>query len=195
VQLQYVSQPAEGEEEPEDADLTLHTRPMSGDPQLYRDETIRLTFVNGSFLKTSRLGTGIEPGTLNDHVFIAYSREDWEAVVASLTLSLQDAGLKVWVDQYLAQGSDDWRAAVEQALMECRLMVLVVSPQSLNHQHVQMAYRHFLEQEKSVIPLLYQSVKPLPGELGRLRSIVYDVENPRKSFHKLIFEIMQLRRS
>jgi pSer/pThr/pTyr-binding forkhead associated (FHA) protein len=196
VQLQYVCQPVEEEEEePEDADLTLHTKPLSGDPQIYRDETIRLTFVNGSFIKTSRLGTGLEPGVLDDHIFIAYSREDWEAVVASLTLSMQDAGLKAWVDQYLIQGSDDWRAAVEQALIECRMMVLVVSPQSLNNHYVQMAYRHFLEQDKSVIPLLYQSVKPLPGELGRLRSILYDVENPRKSFHKLIFEIMQLRRS
>jgi pSer/pThr/pTyr-binding forkhead associated (FHA) protein len=193
VQLQYVSQPTDEPDQQDDTDLTLHTSPLTGDPQLYRDETIRLTFVNGSYLKTSRLGTGLEPGALIDHIFIAYTREDWEAVVASLTLNLQDAGLKVWVDQYLVQGSDDWRVAVEQALTECSMVVLVMSPQSLGNQYVQMAYRHFLEQEKPVIPLLYQSVKPLPGELARLRSIVYDTENPRKSFHKLIFEIMQLR--
>src|SRR5690606_41807949 len=106
-------------------------------------------------------GTGVEPGALDHHIFIAYAREDWESVVASLTLSMQDAGLKAWVDQYLIQGSDDWRAAVEQALIECRMMVLVVSPQSLNNHYVQMAFRHILDDDKLVYPLIYTCDKLL----------------------------------
>jgi hypothetical protein len=149
--------------------------------------------VDGSYVKTTRLGTGITPGALTDHIYLAYAREDWETVVASLMLNMQDAGLKVWVDQYLTQTSDDWRVAVEQALTECRLAVLVFSPQSLENPYVKMAYSDFLDQGKPVIVMLYQNDKPLPDDLNSQRSIVFDTENPRKSFHKLIFEIMQHR--
>lgn len=194
VQLQYIAQPVD-ESEADDTERSLEAGAAQDNPQLYRDDTIRLTFVNGSYLKTSRLGTGITPGALQDHIFLAYAREDWEPIVASLMLSMQDAGLKVWVDQYLVQRSDDWRAAVEQALAECRMAVLVLSPQTMNNDYVKMAYQSFLERNKSVVPLLYQHPGALPDELARLRAIVYDSDNPRKSFHKLIFEIMQLRHS
>ena len=81
--------------------------------------------------KTSKLGTGLRRGGLVNHIIIAYAREDWESMVAPLTLALQDAGMKVWVDQYLVQGGDDWQTAIEQALQECGIMVLVVSPDAL----------------------------------------------------------------
>src|SRR5690606_22581967 len=108
------------------------------DPELASDRTeekrdtkelIELQFARRR--KTSRLGTGVNRGALVDHVFIAYAREDWEELVAPLTLALQDAGVKNWVDQYLMQGSDDWQVAIEQALLECWLMLLVLSPDAL----------------------------------------------------------------
>jgi pSer/pThr/pTyr-binding forkhead associated (FHA) protein len=191
VQLQYICQTAETElEEETDKIATPPSKPS--DTQLARDETIRLALVNGNLLRVSRLGTGLAPGALQDHIFIAYARDNWQTV-ASLMLSMQDAGLKAWVDQYLTQDSDDWRAALEQALLECRLMVLVVSEHSLDNLHVQTAYQRFLQQEKPIVPLLYQYPNSLPDDLAQLRSIVFDTENPRKSFHKLIFEIMQHR--
>lgn len=193
VQLQYISQPFDEGEIEEDTEAVANKSTTPSNSRIHHDETIRLTYVNGTYHKTSRLGTGLLPGALSDHIFLAYAREDWENVVASLMLNMQDAGLKVWVDQYLKQDSDDWRAAVGQALAECRLVVLVLSPKALDNPQVKTAYEMFLELEKPVIPLLYQSVKPLPSRLDHLRSIVYDTENPRKSFHKLIFEIMQLR--
>jgi pSer/pThr/pTyr-binding forkhead associated (FHA) protein len=194
VQLQYVCQPYEASENEEEEETSAAAAPPKPtDAQLARDETIRLTFVNGNLLRISRLGTGLTPGALRDHIFIAYARDDWQTV-ASLILSMQDAGLKAWVDQYLIQNSDDWRAALEQALLECRLMVLVVSDHSLENPVVQASYQHFLEQQKPIIPLLFQQGQTLPPELMLLRSIVFDTDNPRKSFHKLIFEIMQHRR-
>ena len=193
VQLQYICQPDEGSEEEDETDRVAAPQPTTPDSQLARDETIRLAFVNGSLLRTSRLGTGLVPGALQDHIFIAYARDDWQTV-ASLMLSMQDAGLKAWVDQYLMQNSDDWRAALEQALLECRVMVLVVSARSLDNPHVEAAYQHFLLQEKPIVPLIYEQGNELPAELSHLRTIVFDTENPRKSFHKLIFEIMQHRR-
>jgi hypothetical protein len=124
---------------------------------------------------------------------IAYAREDWEARVAPLLVRLQDTRLNSWVEQGLPPGSDDWRMAVEQALKECWLMVLVVSPDAFASPDVKVMYRYFLSENKPIILLLNDANQTLPGELNRLRSIVAFPDTPERSFHKLIFEIMQLR--
>jgi hypothetical protein len=192
VQLQYLHQFGDSDAEP----VTNDEEKRTATAEVAREEAMFTSFINPvpAQRKVSRLGTGLQPGALENHIFIAYAREEWESVIANLTLSLQDAGLDVWVDQYLAQGSDDWRAAVEQALLECWLMVIVVSPRALNSNSVRMKYLHFINREKPVIPLIFEPVKPMPNELKSLRTISYDAANPRKSFHKLIFEIMQMRR-
>lgn len=142
----------------------------------------------------SRLGTGLEAGSLTDHIFVAYSREDWERFVASLTVSLQDAGLNVWVEQYLKPDDPVWRAAVDQALQECWLMVIIMSPRSLALNPLKSAYRHFLNNQKPVIPLVYEPLVSLPIELARQRIILHDKKNPRRSVHKLIYEIKEMRK-
>jgi len=136
--------------------------------------------------------TGLIPGALLDHLMIVYAREDWESTVAPLLVRMQDTRLNAWVDQYLVLGSDDWRLAVEQALNECWLMIVVVSPEALSSTYVKVLYRFFLQQDKPVIPLVRDSAQTLPGELNRMRSILYNPQTNPASFHKLIFEIMQL---
>ena len=148
-------------------------------------------FVPKNSRQTSQLGTGLQPGALVDHVFVAYAREEWEAIVAPLTMILQDAGYKVWVDQYLVQGGDDWMIAVEQALSECWLLVVIVSPEALNARHVRLAYRYFFNREKPVIPLLYASVDELPLELVNFKLIRYDSHSRKTTFDELIADILQ----
>ncbi len=152
-------------------------------------------FASNARRHTSKLGTGLQPGSLIDHLFIAYAREEWEAIVAPLTVILQDAGHKVWADQYLLQGGDDWMLAVEQALSECWLLVVVVSPEALNSRYVRMAYRYFFNREKPVLPLLYASVEELPLELANLKVVRYDSHNRKRTFDELVAEIQQKMKS
>jgi pSer/pThr/pTyr-binding forkhead associated (FHA) protein len=147
-----------------------------------------------SKIPTNRLGSGLQSGALVDHVFITYSRDDWETIVAPLMAILQDSGLKVWVDQYLNQGGDDWMVAVEQALSECWLLVVIVSPSALESRYVRLAYRYFFNREKPIIPLLFLPVEQLPLELINLETIRYDRQNRRRSFNELIEAIHQRRR-
>ncbi len=135
--------------------------------------------------------TGLTPGALKNHLLVVYAREDWETVVAPLLVRLQDTRLNAWVDQYLKPGSDQWQGAVDQALKECWLMVLVVTPEALSSKYVKMMYRYFLNENKPVIPLIYAQTA-LPPELSRLRSISHNPEQSARAFHKLIFEIRQL---
>ncbi|MBZ0303745.1 MAG: FHA domain-containing protein, partial [Anaerolineae bacterium] len=145
--------------------------------------------------KTSRLGTGVKRGALVDHIFVAYAREDWEDMVAPLTIALQDAGMEIWVDQYLAQGGDDWQAAIEQALHECWLMVLILSPEALESRYVRLAYRYFINREKPVLPLDFKPVETPPAELGGIELLSYDPDDPRHSFQRLIHAILDRRSS
>jgi pSer/pThr/pTyr-binding forkhead associated (FHA) protein len=187
VQLQYVQR--------QQRPMALMQSVRQPESVLIRDETTDtgLWYNRDYRSRISRLGTGVLRGGLTDHIFIAYAREEWEKYVAPLMMSMQDAGLRVWVDQYLVQASDDWRVAVEQALQECWLMVLVSSPRSLESSYVKLQYRHFLKRNKPLLLLNLETVSPMPAELARLRGIQYDTENARKSFHKLVFEIMQTR--
>jgi len=189
VQLQYIfrEEAANGEDE------TPSQRPP--ELQYNKDETLyNVPRLDGVRHPVSARSIGLEPGALLDHLVIVYAREDWETLVAPLLVRLQDTRLNAWVDQYLALGSDDWRVAVEQALAECWLMVIVVTPQALASNYVKLMYRHFLGEDKPVIPLISDAMQTLPGELNRLRTILYDPDNYQRTFHKLIFEIMQLRK-
>jgi pSer/pThr/pTyr-binding forkhead associated (FHA) protein len=139
--------------------------------------------------QTTMLGTGLIPGSLIGHVFLAYAREDWEPIVAPMTMLLQDSSVNVWVDQYLMQGGADWTVAVEQALSECTLLLVVVSPAALNSRYVRLAYRYFFNREKPIIPLIYSPVDDLPIELKNLKSVRYDSSDRKKTFEELTTEI------
>ncbi len=188
VQLQYIYR-----EEIIDEDDDSPSRPMPA-LEMARDETIyNVADIDPGRRELTARSTGLEPGALQDHLMVVYAREDWESVIAPLLVRLQDTHLSAWVDQYLAPGTDEWRVAVEQALGECWLMVIVVSEHSTRSPYVKMMYRAFLGSDKPVIPLLCDGMQTVPGELNRLRTIYYDVNNHQRSFHKLIFEIMQMR--
>ncbi|MAS34701.1 MAG: hypothetical protein CL610_11885 [Anaerolineaceae bacterium] len=156
-------------------------------------EVLQLRF--SSKRKTSRLGTGLIRGSLVDHIFVAYAREDWETVVAPMTIALQDAGMEIWVDQYLVQGGEDWKAAVEQALHECWLMILLISPEALESRYVRLAYRYFINREKPVIPLQYKPSESMPTELTSIESLPFDIANARHSYQRLIHAILEKRPS
>jgi pSer/pThr/pTyr-binding forkhead associated (FHA) protein len=187
--------------QPDDIQIDRAPKPIKVSSKLATRELTHLDtneaklFVPKTQRQTSKLGTGLQPGVLEDHIFVTYAREEWETIVAPLTAIVQDAGHKVWVDQYLSQGGDDWMVAVEQALSECWLLIVVVSPESLNSRYVRLAYRYFFNREKPVIPLLYANVEELPLELKKFKLVRYDTHNRKGTFDDVISEIQQRRKS
>lgn len=142
---------------------------------------------------TRELGAQINEGDLNDHILVAYAREDWEDIVAPIVLNLEDAKQKVWVDQHLRPGSEPWLAAMEQAQTECWLLVVVVSPDAMRAPYVKDLYRYFYNREKPIILVDYKTVSRLPFQLAQMPRIIYDRESPGKMFRRLLLEIIQLK--
>ncbi|MBL8157629.1 MAG: hypothetical protein JNM70_25970, partial [Anaerolineae bacterium] len=65
---------------------------------------------------------------------------------------------------------------------------------SLASRSVRSMYRQFMRERKPLIPFVVDPTSILPAELSRMRRIAYEPINARRSYHKLIFEIMQFRR-
>ncbi len=187
--------------QPDDVKIDSANKLTRPDPRRTTRETTQIAvdtsesnpFAAKARRQTTKLGTGLKPGSLEDHVFIAYARSEWESIVVPLSVSLQDANQQIWVDQYLVQGGDDWMIAVEQALAECWLLLIVVSPEALDSRYVRLAYRYFRNREKPIIPFLYANTESLPPELSQLKTVRYDPKNREQSFRELLAEIRSLK--
>lgn len=120
-------------------------------------------------LKTSQITSSIGMGK---RIFVSYSRSDWESFVAPIVTHLTSSGFRVWVDQHLLEGGQDWMDEIGKALNECDYMVLCVSPSALLSRYVKMEYRYFLEENKPVIPLVCIDTR-FPPELRGIQYVEY----------------------
>lgn len=100
----------------------------------------------------------------SEKIFISYSRDDWEKYVSPLVEKLKDKGLTTWVDQDLIRGGDNWLDEINRGLKECHILILCVSPKSLESRWVKMEYRYFIIKDKRVIPIICEAAE-LPAEL------------------------------
>lgn len=107
-----------------------------------------------------------------DSVFISYGRNDWEKYVMILVERLTASGIKVWVDQYLLQGGDDWLDKITEALEKCNRMILCVTPSALQSKYVKMEYRYFFHRHKLLVPLVCEKTQ-LPAELEGIQYLDY----------------------
>lgn len=141
---------------------------------------------------TSELAHGLVPQQLEDHVFLAYGRDDWEQIVSHLFVYLEDNQIDTWADQYLTPDSDAWIDAIEQALTECSVMVVVLSPEAMQANYVKRALRHFVNREKPIILLEYKKVSRLPMSIQNLGRIKYSPNNPDEAFQRILIEIQRV---
>lgn len=135
----------------------------------------------------------LESIDLTDNILIAYAREDWEGIVASIVYNLEDAKHHAWVDQPFKPGSSLWSQAIEQAQIECWLLLVVISPESMQSDMVRDMYRYFYNREKPIVLIDYKPVERLPIQLSQLPLIAFDSSNAGQMFRQLQFEIMQLK--
>lgn len=141
---------------------------------------------------TSELAHGLVPHQLEEHVFLAYARSDWEAIVSHLFVYLEDNTIDIWADQYLQLDSDGWKDAIEQAMQECAVLVVVVSQEAMDTNYIKRSLRHFVNREKPIILLDYQPVERLPMSVQNLGRIKYSANNPDESFQRVLFEIRRV---
>jgi pSer/pThr/pTyr-binding forkhead associated (FHA) protein len=143
--------------------------------------------------KATKVNVGLDNVTLEDNVLISYVHDDWSSIVAPLVDKLTQDDIKIWVDQYMVEDSDDWQRAIEQARLECWMLVVVVSPTSMRSELVKKNLRHFQNREKPIILIIHEMVDQLPLGTSKLLQIQHNPGIPEIAFQQLVDEIKRFR--
>ena len=96
------------------------------------------------------------------NIFTSYSRED-ALFVDNISNQLKSTGLEVWTDRFEIEGGQYWRTEIIQAIRKCDAVILILSPQSSKSKYVIKEVTIADENDKRIIPILYQKCK-IPTE-------------------------------
>lgn len=102
------------------------------------------------------------------NIFISYSSKD-KPFAIRLRDDLLAKGFHPWLDESELKGGQKWLDEIQKAIDRCHILLVVLTPDSLQSDYVQMEYRQALRKEKLVIPLDYLPVPDVPMDLPGLQ--------------------------
>jgi hypothetical protein len=114
--------------------------------------------------------------TMNDRVFICYSRKD-ENFALKLAKNLKRKGIPVWLDQWDIPSGSNWNRTIETTLKECAKLLLILSPSSVESDEVQCEWLSVLGEGKTIVPILYQPCR-IPVRLKSIQYIDFTSRSP-----------------
>ncbi|HUI88299.1 MAG TPA: toll/interleukin-1 receptor domain-containing protein [Anaerolineales bacterium] len=118
--------------------------------------------------------------------FISYSRVDKEFAVA-LGTELRNSGINIWLDQFDIPTGVRWDDEIENALRECEIFLVVLTPTSSASENVKDEIGYAIDHGKQILPVLLKDCEiPL-----RLRRFQY-VDFSKLNYHDGIERARQL---
>jgi hypothetical protein len=102
-------------------------------------------------------------------IFICYSRENQDFAL-KLYRSLKEADAKVWMDKYDIPAGMNWALAIQKGLDACKVMIVIISPESMMSDDVANEWQYYLDEKKFIIPLRLTPTK-LHFQLNRLQYV------------------------
>lgn len=113
------------------------------------------------------------------HVFLSYLEDD-KAYADQIVQHLGTAGFSVWVDSARLRKLDkDWHQAVDNAIGDSFVLVLVTTPASLQSTQLTYEWAFALGIGVEVIPVLFEDV-PLPSRFSVLRKLDFCTDESRQ---------------
>src|SRR5262249_35172700 len=124
---------------------------------------------------------------MGNHVFICYARED-EQFVLTLADHLKLHGVPVWLDRWNIPAGANWQRSIDKSIQDCAKFLIVLSPAAVAWEEVEGELRTALDDQKPVVPVLYQSCRiPL-----RLRSLQYvDFTDSDQNIETILVRLVQ----
>jgi hypothetical protein len=124
-------------------------------------------------------------------LFISYARPD-RTRAESLTLSLRQAGITVWLDSDLVGGQAWWDRILDQ-LRTCDAVVVVMSRASIKSAACRSEREYAMKLGKAILPLTIESMaaEMLPADIARIQTIDYSQPGEAAAF-ELIGAILAL---
>ena len=93
------------------------------------------------------------------HVFISHSAKDKHAADAACAI-LERRGIRCWIAPRDILPSENWGAAIIEAIEGCKLMVLVVSGNANSSRQIEREVERAINLGRPVIPFRIEDIKP-----------------------------------
>ena len=114
-----------------------------------------------SVKKPFRAYDGDEP-----YIFVSYAHKDAELVFEEIR-KFHDRGYPIWYDQGLTPGQE-WDEEIAQALMDCRLLVVFISKNSMASKNVHDEIKMALNEDIDIVPVYLEDTELTPALKLRL---------------------------
>lgn len=121
---------------------------------------------------------------MDDHIFISYSRRDQEFVF-KLANDLEARGGRVWLDQADIRGGTQWRQSIANGIQQAKAFLLLISPDSMASEYVNIELEIAEDQGKPIFPLIYRRTE-IPVNLSRFQLIDFTQGGYQKNLTDLI---------
>mgnify|MGYP001204415781 CR=1 FL=1 len=131
---------------------------------------------------------------MNEEVFISYAAKDRERVLG-LVKRLRSAGVTVWIDQAGIDVATMWSQEIVNAIRDCKVMLLSISPHSTESENVVKELALASERKKPIIPV-YLEPADIPGtmeyQLAGIQRVEYFLENEDAAFNAMVRSLVKL---
>ena len=130
---------------------------------------------------------------MSPEVFISYAAKDRNRVLG-LVKRLRDAGVTVWIDQAGIDVSTMWSQEIVNAIRDCKVMLISISPQSTESENVVKELALASERKKPIIPV-YLEPSNIPGtmeyQLAGIQRVEYFAESEDAAFRAMIRSLIK----
>lgn len=125
----------------------------------------------------------------NPDVFISYSTKNLD-FVKSLYQHLTNRQISTWFDKQSIEAATQWRESIVKGIMECKVFLLVLSPNSTASVNVRKEVDLAEHHGKKILPVMWQSVNPLPPsfqyQLAGTQYIDFKEKPSEENFDKVV---------
>lgn len=122
-------------------------------------------------------------------IFISYSRRD-KQFATRLAQSLTNNGADVWIDMEDIPAGVKWSTAIQQGLKTCDIMLVIVSPDSMQSTNVEDEWQYYLDRGKPILPVLLRPAD-MHFQLNRIQYIDFHSQNYETALRQLVDEMLR----
>ena len=130
---------------------------------------------------------------MSPEVFISYAAKDRNRVLG-LVKRLRNVGVTVWIDQAGIDVSTMWSQEIVNAIRDCKVMILSISPHSTESENVVKELALASERKKPIIPV-YLEPANIPGtmeyQLAGIQRVEYFAESEDAAFRSMIRSLIK----
>lgn len=122
-------------------------------------------------------------------IFISYSRRD-KQFATRLAQSLTNNGADVWIDMEDIPAGVKWSTAIQQGLKTCDIMLVIVSPDSMQSTNVEDEWQYYLDRGKPILPILWRPAD-MHFQINRIQYIDFHSQNYETALRQLVEEMLR----